>query len=51
VSQSDLERAATILRERGVTARGPISHDWIPGRSVYFEDPDGHELELFALSV
>src|SRR5262245_56419726 len=51
VSQSDLERAADILRERGVTARGPISHDWIPGRSVYFEDPDGHELELFAPSV
>src|SRR5262245_20412349 len=51
VSQSDLERAATILRERGVSARGPISHDWIPGRSVYFEDPDGHELELFAPSV
>jgi len=51
VSQSDLERAADILRERGVTARGPISHDWIPGRSVYFEDPDGHDLELFAPSV
>ena len=51
VSQSDLERAASMLRDRGVSARGPISHDWIPGRSVYFEDPDGHELELFAPSA
>src|SRR5215470_1544079 len=51
VSQSDLERAANSLRERGVTARGPVSHDWIPGRSVYFEDPDGHDLELFAPAV
>ena len=51
VSPTDLERAVTILREHGVPARGPISHDWIPGQSVYFEDPDGHELELFAASV
>jgi len=51
VSPTDLERAVTILREHGVPARGPISHDWIPGQSVYFEDPDGHELELFAPSV
>jgi lactoylglutathione lyase len=51
VGESDVERAATILREHGVATRGPIVHDWIPGTSLYFEDPDGHELELFAPST
>jgi len=51
VDESDLERAATVLRECGVPTRGPISHDWIPGTSLYFEDLDGHELELFASST
>src|SRR5439155_12206641 len=51
VDESDLERAATVLRECGVPTRGPISHDWIPGTSRYFEDLDGHELELFASST
>ncbi len=50
VGASDLERAAATLRERGVSTRGPIFHDWIPGASLYFEDLDGHELELFAPS-
>lgn len=43
VNESDLERAAAVLRECGVPTRGPISHSWIPGTSVYFEDLDGHE--------
>ena len=51
VNESDLERAATVLRECGVPTRGPISHGWIPGTSLYFEDLDGHELELFAPST
>jgi len=51
VDESDLERAATVLRECGVPTRGPISHGWIPGTSLYFEDLDGHELELFAPST
>jgi lactoylglutathione lyase len=49
--ESDLERAATVLRECGVSTRGPISHGWIPGTSLYFEDLDGHELELLAPST
>ena len=23
-------------------------HDWIPARSLYFSDPDGHDVELCA---
>ena len=48
VNEGDLERAATVLRERGVATMGPIVHEWIPGKSLYFRDPDGHDLELFA---
>jgi lactoylglutathione lyase len=48
---SDLQKAATVLRECGVVTRGPIFHGWMPGTSLYFEDPDGHELELFAPST
>ena len=48
VKDSELERAAALLKEKGVNIIGPVFHDWMPGRSVYFEDPDGHSLELFA---
>jgi lactoylglutathione lyase len=48
---SDLQQAVTVLRECGVPARGPVFHGWMPGTSLYFEDPDGHELELFAPST
>lgn len=51
VDESDLEQTAAVLHECGVAIRGPISHDWIPGTSLYFEDLDGHELELFAPSM
>ena len=48
VDDADLESAARALRERGISTQGPIFHDWIPGKSLYFRDPDGHDLELFA---
>ena len=50
VDEAGLERAAGVLRECGVATTGPIFHAWIPGRSLYFRDPDGHDLELFAPS-
>jgi len=48
VEDSELERAAALLRQKGVSVTGPVFHERIGGRSVYFTDPDGHELELFA---
>ena len=51
VDAADLDRAAAALGECGVSTRGPIFHNWIPGKSLYFEDIDGHELELFAPST
>ncbi len=49
VGESEIEQAAQQLRNNGVVVEGPILHDWIPARSVYFEDPDGHALELCAV--
>ena len=46
IADADIERAAAVLRERGLAVRGPVFHEWIPARSVYFADPDGHDLEL-----
>ena len=48
VEEADIERAASSLREQGVAARGPVFHEWMPAKSVYFADPDGHDLELCA---
>jgi catechol 2,3-dioxygenase-like lactoylglutathione lyase family enzyme len=48
VMEADLEGAATVLRKRGIAVEGPLFHEWIPAKSVYFSDPDGHDLELCA---
>ncbi len=47
-SEADIEGAAARLREHGVEVSGPVTHDWMPARSIYFRDPDGHDLELCA---
>ena len=48
VEEDDIERATDHLRERGVEVDGPHFHQWMPAKSVYFADPDGHDLELCA---
>lgn len=48
VDEADIERAATALREQGIAVTGPVFHAWMPAKSVYFSDPDGHDLELCA---
>ena len=47
-SEAEIERAASRLRDCGVEVAGPVTHDWMPARSIYFSDPDGHDLELCA---
>lgn len=47
-SDADIEQAAADLRAQGVEVTGPVTHDWMPARSIYFSDPDGHDLELCA---
>ena len=48
VDEADIERAAEMLRARGVKVEGPVIHQWMPAKSIYFRDPDGHDLELCA---
>jgi lactoylglutathione lyase len=48
VSAANLDAAATELRRRGIAVDGPVVHEWIPARSLYFADPDGHDVELCA---
>ena len=49
VSGAELARAAKVLADRGIATQGPVVHDWMGARSLYFDDPDGHALELCAL--
>ena len=51
VSESDLKQAAATLKEMGVSVSEPVYHEWMNSISVYFDDPDGHALELLALSA
>lgn len=48
IEEVDIEAAAAALRERGVAVEGPVYHEWMPAKSVYFADPDRHDLELCA---
>jgi lactoylglutathione lyase len=51
IDASDIERAAAMLRERGVEVEGPVFHQWMSATSLYFSDPDGHALELLAVAT
>lgn len=48
MADADLDAAAETLRARGVETQGPVTHAWMPARSLYFADPDGHDLEFCA---
>jgi lactoylglutathione lyase len=50
VLEADIERAGGILKAKGVTVSEPVRHQWMNGVSLYFKDPDGHALELIAIS-
>jgi len=48
VAEKEIENAAQALRDKGVAVTDPFFHEWMPAKSVYFQDPDGHDLELCA---
>ncbi|HEV7746506.1 MAG TPA: VOC family protein [Pyrinomonadaceae bacterium] len=50
VAEADIKQAALMLKEKGVSVSEPVFHEWMNSVSVYFADPDGHALELLALS-
>jgi lactoylglutathione lyase len=51
VVESDLERSRALLKEKGVDVSEPVHHQWMNAVSLYFDDPDGHALELIAISA
>ena len=50
VNEPDIRQAAEMLTAKGVSVSEPVYHEWMNSVSVYFDDPDGHALELLALS-
>jgi catechol 2,3-dioxygenase-like lactoylglutathione lyase family enzyme len=48
VEESQLDRAVEELRGKGVEVQGPVVRDWMPAKSAYSSDPDGHQLEFCA---
>ncbi len=52
-----LQRSADWLHERGLRCRNflndgterPMVFGWMPAIAIYFDDPDGHVLELIAM--
>ena len=48
IEEADIERAAIMLREKGISVSEPVVHEWMQATSLYFDDPDGNALELIA---
>lgn len=48
VDESDLENCRDLLRARGVEVSEVVFHEWMPAKSIYFDDPEGNALELCA---
>jgi catechol 2,3-dioxygenase-like lactoylglutathione lyase family enzyme len=49
LDESQIANAEKMLRGKGVEVSAPVVHEWMNGVSLYFDDPDGHALELIAL--
>ena len=49
VDESDLGRLQKSLEARGIQVTGPVHQDWMNALSLYFPDPNGHDLEFCAL--
>jgi catechol 2,3-dioxygenase-like lactoylglutathione lyase family enzyme len=48
VNEENIVKACQHLSASGIIFEGPVTHEWMPAKSVYFSDPDGHDLELCA---
>lgn len=36
IDEADIERAAAALTEKGLEVEGPVFHEWMPAKSIYF---------------
>ena len=50
IDEADIETASAMLRDKGVEVEGPVFHQWMNSTSLYFDDPDGNQLELLAVN-
>jgi lactoylglutathione lyase len=50
LKETDIKSAASMLKDVGVSVSEPVYHRWMNAVSIYFDDPDGHKLELLALT-
>ena len=51
VEEAELNGLKDYLESRNITVEGPVSLDWMNAVSVYFPDPDGHDLEFCAMPI
>jgi catechol-2,3-dioxygenase len=49
VQESDLNGLRENLEKSNVVIEGSVSLDWMNAVSVYFADPDGHDIEFCAI--
>lgn len=49
VDKAELNGLKEYLESRNIVVEGPVALDWMNAVSVYFSDPDGHDLEFCAL--
>ena len=49
VDEAELNRLKEYLESRNIVVEGPVPLKWMNAISVYFSDPDGHDLELCAI--
>jgi lactoylglutathione lyase len=51
VAASDLVSLKRTLEDHGLAVLGPVELPWMSARSLYFSDPDGHDLEFCATEM
>ena len=50
VDPSEINNLKIKLKEKRLSVEGPVVLDWMNAVSLYFEDPDGNNLEFCAIS-
>jgi catechol-2,3-dioxygenase len=48
IHENEVASSCRHLAQQGIEFEGPVFHEWMPAYSIYFADPDGHDLELCA---
>ena len=56
IAPADMDQAVSLLKKKRIKlynfwddgTERPMVFGWMPAASIYFSDPDGHELELIA---